>query len=95
MLEVALILVLGFLPLLWSLLSMRKWEAKAQEELQRAIAAANRRQMRHLLNLPHPETARATTAIGNLNCRHNAHSAYLRCAINPIGPCEGCLHYES
>ncbi|OUC12282.1 MAG: hypothetical protein B0A82_23495 [Alkalinema sp. CACIAM 70d] len=94
MLEVALILVLGLLPLLWSFLFMQKLEAQAQEDLRRAIAAANRRQMRHLLNRPHPETVRIATAIGNLNCRHNAHSAYLRCAINPIGPCEGCLHYE-
>jgi hypothetical protein len=33
--------------------------------------------------------------MGNTTCRFNAHSAYLRCAVNPSGPCEGCLHYES
>jgi Family of unknown function (DUF6464) len=31
--------------------------------------------------------------IGNQNCKHNAHSPYLRCVINPYGPCEGCPSY--
>lgn len=33
--------------------------------------------------------------IGDISCRYNARSPYLRCATNPNGPCEGCLHYES
>ena len=32
--------------------------------------------------------------IGDINCRNNAHSPYIRCAINPSGPCETCPHYE-
>ncbi|MGC1197421.1 MAG: DUF6464 family protein [Geitlerinemataceae cyanobacterium] len=32
--------------------------------------------------------------IGNLSCRYNAKSSYIRCAINPCGPCENCRHYE-
>jgi Family of unknown function (DUF6464) len=31
--------------------------------------------------------------IGDRDCKHNAHSSYLRCAVNPSGPCEGCLDY--
>jgi Family of unknown function (DUF6464) len=31
--------------------------------------------------------------IGNSNCRHNARSPYLGCAINPYGPCESCSSY--
>jgi Family of unknown function (DUF6464) len=31
--------------------------------------------------------------IGNSDCKHNAYSSYLRCAINPCGPCEGCQDY--
>ncbi|MBD2327595.1 DUF6464 family protein [Alkalinema sp. FACHB-956] len=94
MIEVVLVLVLGLLPWFGSLLFMRKFEAQARDDLQRAITLANRRQIRHVLNGPQSETARTRLTIGDLNCRHNAHSAYLRCAINPIGPCEGCLHYE-
>ncbi|MGL6342041.1 MAG: DUF6464 family protein [Waterburya sp.] len=32
--------------------------------------------------------------IGDTTCINNANSPYLRCAINPSGPCEGCVHYE-
>ena len=32
--------------------------------------------------------------IGDTTCINNAHSPYLRCAINPSGPCDECPHYE-
>lgn len=32
--------------------------------------------------------------IGELSCRYNALSPYLRCAVHPEGPCENCQHYE-
>ncbi len=32
--------------------------------------------------------------VGNTNCLYNAHSPYIRCAVNPCGPCEDCPHYE-
>lgn len=31
--------------------------------------------------------------IGNPECKYNARSPYLRCAINPDGDCQNCLHY--
>lgn len=31
--------------------------------------------------------------IGDITCDLNAHSPYLRCAVNPIGPCDGCHAY--
>lgn len=33
--------------------------------------------------------------IGDLSCRYNADSPYLRCAVNPSGPCKDCPYYES
>ena len=36
----------------------------------------------------------AEDILGNPNCIHNAQSPFLRCAINPLGPCEGCLEFE-
>jgi hypothetical protein len=33
--------------------------------------------------------------IGDLQCRFNAHSEILRCAVNPIGPCQDCGFFES
>lgn len=32
--------------------------------------------------------------IGDITCDLNARSPYLRCAINPMGPCDGCSAYE-
>ncbi len=31
--------------------------------------------------------------IGDTTCAYNARSELLRCAVNPDGPCDGCLHY--
>lgn len=33
-------------------------------------------------------------SIGNTDCLHNAQSPFLRCALNPLGPCEGCQNFE-
>jgi hypothetical protein len=33
--------------------------------------------------------------VGDLSCQYNARSPYLRCAINPSGPCKGCLLYDT
>ncbi|MCG9889543.1 MAG: DUF6464 family protein [Thermosynechococcaceae cyanobacterium MS004] len=32
--------------------------------------------------------------VGDTSCRFNAHSPLLRCAVNPGGPCQGCVFYE-
>ncbi len=32
--------------------------------------------------------------IGDISCRFNARSGYLRCAVNPEGPCDSCRHYQ-
>ncbi len=32
--------------------------------------------------------------IGDANCRFNAHSELIRCAINPEGLCQDCRFYE-
>lgn len=33
--------------------------------------------------------------VGDLSCEFNAKSPQLRCAVNPIGPCRGCLYYQA
>ena len=33
--------------------------------------------------------------VGDFSCQMNARSPYLRCAVNPCGPCEGCQLYEA
>ncbi|MDX2097805.1 MAG: DUF6464 family protein [Leptolyngbyaceae cyanobacterium bins.59] len=32
--------------------------------------------------------------IGDITCQYNARSEVLRCAVNPSGPCEQCMHYQ-
>jgi hypothetical protein len=32
--------------------------------------------------------------IGDISCRYNACSPYIRCAVNPGGLCEGCRQYQ-
>jgi Family of unknown function (DUF6464) len=32
--------------------------------------------------------------IGDITCRYNARSELLRCAVNPGGPCDRCVHYR-
>lgn len=32
--------------------------------------------------------------IGDINCAYNARSELLRCAVNPTGPCDRCVHFQ-
>jgi hypothetical protein len=33
--------------------------------------------------------------LGDTSCQFNAHSPFIRCAVNPSGPCQGCSFYEA
>ena len=33
--------------------------------------------------------------IGDVSCTYNARSELVRCAINPAGPCDDCIHYQA
>lgn len=98
MIEAILIIMMGFAPVVFSLLMTRRAEARAREQL------------RNLLNAP-PTVPAAPYSfslpadyqyvegvgylLGDITCRFNARSAHLRCAVNPLGPCEVCRYYES
>jgi hypothetical protein len=32
--------------------------------------------------------------IGDITCTYNARSPLIRCAVNPRGPCDRCIHYQ-
>ncbi|MEL7038840.1 MAG: DUF6464 family protein [Cyanobacteria bacterium J06592_8] len=32
--------------------------------------------------------------IGDISCEYNARSSYIRCAVNPDGPCQDCRFYQ-
>jgi hypothetical protein len=94
--EAILIFVISLMPPLLSVWVMRKAEAQARASLRAAMetTAVRRLQITQL----HPEQQYLEGfgyLIGDITCQFNAHSGYIRCAVNPSGPCEGCRHYQS
>jgi len=91
--EVVFILSLGCLPSLVSIWLMRRAQIQAQENLQAALNAAA------MIGLPRRNTLAEDPEwraqwVGDVSCRYNARSPWLRCAVNPCGPCQGCRHYQ-
>lgn len=99
MLETILIFIVGLIPALVSLIMMRKAEAQARERLRSAIAASANRRFQQAFTQMVSQDYQYVEGIGYLlgdnTCRFNARSAYLRCAVNPSGPCQECPYYES
>jgi hypothetical protein len=57
-----------------------------------------RAHLQHIRQTPvRPVAAYASPAvgliIGDISCRYNARSPYLRCTVNPLGPCKTCRDY--
>ncbi len=74
---------------------MRQAETRAREQLRLAMERATMMP----LQMPHlpPEVQYVEGVgelIGDITCKFNARSAYLRCAVNPDGPCKGCRYYQ-
>ena len=105
--KLALILLLSILPSLVYLLVFQKAKKRWQSRLRRAQNLNYYRQSyRDRLHrnsyahsrdsYPSSDRRRPVTKyfIGDTTCINNAHSPYIRCAINPEGPCDECVHYE-
>lgn len=102
MMETFFIFAIGLIPAFFSVVLMRKAEVQAQERLQTAMTAVANRHLGHFYGYPltseyldHQYVEGVGYMFGDLTCRYNARSPYLRCAINPCGPCKECPHYES
>lgn len=104
--KLALILILSILPSLVYLLIFQKVKKRWQTRLRRAqiLNTYNHREPLHhesstysRESSPLSDRRRPVTKyfIGDTTCVNNAHSPYIRCAINPSGPCDGCSHYEA
>lgn len=95
MLSLVLIFALALMPLLISLVVLRRIKRRWQARLRRIDAIGSYR-----LQLPSRQSFSDEAFevrdyfIGDLSCRYNARSPYVRCAVNPDGPCEGCLDYQ-
>ena len=96
-LKTLLVIAIGFLPSLFSLWLMRKTRNRTRLLLRRTAVALPMEQFRI-----HTRTDEGDRyylegvgyLIGDISCRYNARSGYLRCAVNPNGPCENCRYYE-
>lgn len=92
-----LILVVGLTPSFLSLWAMRRADERTQQRLNLALEAfANRGLGSFHLHEPDQTYVEGLGYIvGDITCQFNARSPYLRCAVNPSGPCETCLQYQA
>lgn len=97
MLKTLLVMTIGLLPSLLSLWLMRKTHARTRSQFRRVVIS--------FPTTPLMQNTRGENSdryylegvgylIGDISCRFNARCGYLRCAVNPTGPCEGCRYYE-
>jgi hypothetical protein len=96
MLIVLLIFGLSLLPALVSAWISLRARDRVQAEFGRAMEVAAQRGLRVAIqrdrDLNYVEGI--GYVIGDFSCQMNARSPYLRCAVNPCGPCHGCRFYE-
>ncbi|MHC5934971.1 DUF6464 family protein [Nostoc sp.] len=97
MLNTLLVIAIGFLPSLISLWVIRKTHLRSRLRLRQA--AMNFRSVQGGQYVRSVEGDRyylegVGYLIGDISCKFNARSGYIRCAVNPDGPCNGCRHYE-
>ncbi len=78
---------------------MRRREAVTRAKLRQAMNAATRVRTQRRYSTPLASDRYYLEGvgylIGDITCQFNARCGYLRCAVNPQGPCQGCRHYES
>lgn len=92
-----LVIAVGFLPSLFSLWLIRKTQLRTRTQLRQA--AMNFSGTRGRQNIRPMDGDRyylegVGYLIGDISCKFNARSGYIRCAVNPCGPCQGCRYYE-
>ena len=66
-------------------LGFQRMRIQSQAYVKRQIAAYRQRL----------QTISGRVADKQATCRYSAHSMFLRCAVNPLGPCAECRDYES
>ena len=91
-----LLILTALLPALVSFILVRRAKRQFSERMRRIRSLNNyrRRLEQEFFPLSFDPLERCGDYIGDVSCRNNAKSPYLRCAINPSGPCEGCSSYE-
>ncbi|BAY10695.1 DUF6464 family protein [Calothrix sp. NIES-2098] len=105
MLRTLVVIVIGFLPSLFSLWIIRKTHLRTRIRMRQAamnVAGVQARQTIRPIDGDACGNAFGERyylegvgyLVGDISCKFNARSGYIRCAVNPDGPCQGCRHYE-
>jgi hypothetical protein len=104
MLKTIVLIIIGFLPSLWSLWVIRKTQQRTRARSRQI--AHNYSQIQQQIRPIESDCAERSTGgdryylegvgylVGDISCKFNARSSYVRCAVNPSGPCQDCRHYE-
>ncbi|NJP08468.1 MAG: hypothetical protein HC866_02485 [Leptolyngbyaceae cyanobacterium RU_5_1] len=100
MLEAIAIFLVGFIPGLFSYVVVRKVRARMRERLRAAMQVSTgrfywQRPYPYMQAMDYQYIEGVGYIVGDITCQYNARSAYIRCAVNPSGPCKECPHYES
>jgi hypothetical protein len=96
-LRTLLVITIGFLPSLISLWVIRKTHLWARNRVrQTAINYSAVRLQQTIIPLEGDRYYLEGVGylVGDISCKFNAQSGYIRCAVNPSGPCQSCRHYE-
>ncbi|MGD1928123.1 MAG: DUF6464 family protein [Leptolyngbyaceae cyanobacterium] len=97
MLIVLLVFGLSLVPALISAWISLRARDRVQADFGRAMAVAAQRGFKAAIqrdrDLNYVEGL--GYVIGDFTCQMNARSPYLRCAMNPTGPCHGCQYFEA
>lgn len=95
MLTALLILLIGLTPSAFSIWVMRQADTRMQARLRLVMNAVATRGIPGVrLSSDHRYVEGLGYIIGDLTCRFNVRSIYLRCTVNPSGPCEDCFDYQ-
>ncbi|WP_392482018.1 DUF6464 family protein [Nostoc sp. C110] len=97
MLKTLLVIAVGFLPSLISLWAIRKTHERSRLRMRQAamnFSVVQGRQNLRPIDSDRYYLEGVGYLIGDISCKFNARSGYMRCAVNPDGPCNGCRHYE-
>ncbi|WP_347269363.1 MULTISPECIES: DUF6464 family protein [Cyanophyceae] len=93
---ILIIFSLGLMPLLISMWAMRKAEERTRSRLRSAMRRVSARELQRMsTSIDQHYIEGVGYLIGDITCQFNAHSPYIRCAINPSGPCQDCYYYQS
>lgn len=94
MLDIVIILLLGIAPPILSLWLLHRSQARYRQT-NVAIAYPITSKLKALPPAEMTCIDGFGYVIGKVSCKYNARSPYIRCAVNPNGPCQDCRYYES